>query len=111
MSERLLPALSDRRLGGREEATAEVDAGGAEHQRGRDASAVGDAARGDDRDWTYRVDDLRHQAQGADDAAVPTGLTTLGDDDVGAVLGRELRLLHGRDLLHGEAAGIVHASR
>ena len=56
----------------------------------------------------YRVDDLRHQAQGADDPAVAAGLAALGDDDVGAVLDGELRLLHGRDLLHDEAAGIVH---
>ena len=80
----------------------------AERERGRDAPPVGDAARGYDGDGTYRVDDLRYQAHGAHHASVPAGFTTLGDDDVGAVLGCELRLLHRRDLLHDEAAGIVH---
>src|SRR5262249_30245038 len=35
-------------------------------------------------------------------------LTTLGDDDVGTVLGCEFSLAYGGDLLHGEAADFVH---
>ena len=95
---------------GREEAAAEVDPGGAEQHDGRDAAPVPDAARGDDGDRCHRIDHLRYQAQRADAAAVPAGLPALGHEDVGAVLGGHLGLLHGVDLLHHQAAGIVHLS-
>ena len=57
---------------------------------------------------TNRVDDLRHERERCDAAAVAARFAALRNDDVGAVLHRGKRLLHRRDLLHHQAAGVVH---
>ena len=72
---------------------ADLHAGGAEHEGGRDSPAVGDAAGGNHRD-VDGIDDLRDERHRADHpglglpgkgSAMPAGLDALGDDGVDAL--------------------------
>ncbi len=75
-----------------EKGGADLRPAGAERERRRDATAIGDGAGGDHRQ-AHRIDHLRHQGEGADAAgldiakessAVPAGLMALRDDGIGA---------------------------
>ena len=81
-----------RGLGAEQIGRADLDAGGTERHRRRDAARVADAARGDHR-HLHRIDDLRHQRHRAElrrqvgrqkQAAMAARLDPLRDDDVDA---------------------------
>jgi hypothetical protein len=91
----------------------------AKREGGSDATRIGDAACGDDRDW-HRVDDLRHERECADlgidvcldeHAAVASGLGALDNDDIGAVLIEPARLLGARRRAQDFAAGGLDAPK
>ena len=74
-------------LGRRDEAGPDPDAVGAERQRGGQAAAVEDAARGDDGDAVADgVDDLGDQGERGDLAGVPARLGALSHDEVASRL-------------------------
>jgi hypothetical protein len=85
----------------------DVDSCRAEREGGGEPTPVGDAARGHDRNRHDGIDDLRHEGQRGHRTAVPTGLATLGDDDVDAARRRLAGLGHRRDLVHHETPGVV----
>jgi hypothetical protein len=82
-----LPLVRDRRLLGGEEACPELNALGAEAERGRETPSVGDPACRDDGHRRDCVDDLRQERECADLPAEATRLAALGDDHVHADLG------------------------
>ena len=79
----VLVILVNGALLGDQEAGTALYTAGAQHQCRRDASAVGDAARRQNRD-VDRIADLRNQGHGGQLADVAAGLTALGDDCEGA---------------------------
>ena len=81
----LLGGVRTERLLRRKEARADQHAVGAEHQRRREAAPVRDAARRRDRNAARRIDDRRHQREGAARDAVAAGLGALRDQHIRAI--------------------------
>ena len=77
-----------RHLGRGEKPGSHDYATGAQAERGRQTSPIRDAPSSHDGQVSGDLDDLRDQHQSADEPAVSTGLTTLGDDDVGSAVDR-----------------------
>jgi hypothetical protein len=102
--DRLLPLVADAHLGGGQEAGTEVDALGPQGEGRGQPTAVGDAARRDDRDGADQVHHRGDDHHGADGPAVAAGLTALSDDEQVAqgcpqhppILGRRERRPPGR---------------
>ena len=101
---RLIP----QRLAGRGEAGAHRDAGRTQCERRGQATAIGDAAGGDDRDRRDGVDHGRNEAHGAARrAGMAAGVAALRDDDVGARGGGFLGLRQRLHLADDLAAGVL----
>ena len=80
---------------------------GAQAERGRQASPIGDSPGSHDGAIASDLDDLRDQHQRADEPAVSTRLATLRDDDVGSAVDRTTCLIEIHHLLHPQAASEV----
>jgi hypothetical protein len=95
----LLPFLVDLGFLGGEEPGPDIHAGRPDRERRRQPAAIPDPTRGGHRNGMDGLGDLGDEHHGSRCAPEPACLASLGDDDVGAVLGCPLCLLHGVDLL------------
>ena len=106
--------MGQRLLGGIQ-AGADQHAVGTQHQRRGEPAAIGDPAGREHQHVRVppraQVPHLRHQGQRAAHRAVPAGLRTLGDDDLGADLERARRVRHGLDLADQRRARGAHLAR
>ena len=80
---------------------------GAQAERGRKTSPIGDSPGSHDGAIASDLGDLRDQHQSADKPAVSARLATLGDDDGGAAVDSTTCLVEIHHLLHPQAASGV----